>query len=335
VAFAALAALATWLKEPGVLLALPALLLAAWRHSLRHLLAASVPVLALGLWVLIHHRVTGWGTAGAEHLPEGPLAYLHNLGAVSSLAMLATGRWVIPALFLLAAALRWRADAPVAPAPAQRTTAVIVAASFAVTQLPLFAGLNFLGGRGLQDAYTHVRYLLPGMVAATLLLLSLTHRWLMMGIPLLRARPRATATGIAMLAVLASLPSARWLHPRGPEANLFGLDQARAWRTLAGAVEGHRSPGATLWVESHLFTALTRPYAGLVDSPIPDLLPFGPGTTPEDLRPGDLLIHSRYGEPLGRLGELSLEHVDSHRSGAAWVRVERVQPGRAASEPTR
>ncbi len=333
--FALISGLAAWLKEPGILLILPALALAI-RHRDGRLLAASAAApLALVAWAGVHWWQTGWATAGAEHLPSGPLSYLRDLGSVLHLSLLASGRWAIWALLAAALVLRWR-RASVSPSPAAgqvASTATLACAVFVTTQLLTYAGLNFLGGRGAQDAYTHVRYLLPGIVTGSVLGLALGLRALRSAVPPVRHRPlRATAL-LAALVVLASLPTARWLHPRGPEANLYALDQARAWQQAAAALPEHRTASERLWVESHLYTALTRPYAGLVTAPTPDLLPFGPATRPEDLEPGDLILHSRYGEPLSRLGELVLEPVTSFDSGSAWVELARVQSGRSAGEP--
>ncbi len=331
--FAALSALAVWLKEPAVLLALPALALAVRRRSAALLLASAAAPAALGVWALIHHQQAGWALAGAEHLAAGPAAYLRDLGAVLGLVFGASGRWVIwVTLALIGASGLARARAAAsADRSALPIDALIACGSFAGIQLLFFAGMNFLGGRGTQDAYTHVRYLLPAILVTTLLALGLAAR-LAAGWPQLRARAGATSILLAALSVAAGLPSARWLHPRGPEANLFGLDQARAWQ--AAAPELAERSEDRIWVESHLYTALTRPYAGLVDTPTPKLRAIGPATRPEDLEPGDLLVHSRYGEPLGRLGELVLETERVLVRGSAWVKLELVRPGRSASEPS-
>ncbi len=337
VSFALLAALATWLKEPAVLLAVPAATLALARRSPRHLAAASVAPLALLAWMAIHHHATGWALAGAEHLPAGPGAYLRDLGAVLALSLLATGRWLMLALAVAALLLRWRRAGPPRPEPPGTHVAadsLLACTSFLIAQLLVFAGLNFLGGRGLQDAYTHVRYLLPAITVAAIVLPVLTLRWSTAALPRLATHPRVTASLLALVLVGAGLPSARWLHPRGPEATLYGADQARAWQAAAEEIEEHRPALGTLWVESHLYTALTRPYAGLVQRPVPRLVPFGPATRPEDLQPGDVIVHSRYGEPLSRLGELRSSPIARYDHGSAWVKVDLVEPGRAAGDPS-
>jgi hypothetical protein len=331
--FAAWSALAVWMKEPGVLLVLPALALAAHRRRLGPALAALAAPVALGAWAAFHLQQTGWALAGAEHLPSGPVAYLRDLGAVLWLVMGASGRWTIGAMLAVTAAmaaLNPRAPCAGSP-PSTRAEATLLCAVFAASQILFFAGVNFLGGRDTQDAYTHVRYLLPAILTASLLGLAWITRWAARA-RWLPDRPTWVAWSVATLVVLASLPSARWLHLRGPEANLYGLDQARAWIDAAEVLAARSEQ--RIWVGSHLYTALTRPYAGLVDEPRGGLHVFGPGTRPVELRPGDLVVHSRYGEPLGRLGELVLETDLVITRGSAWVKLEHVRAGRAASAPS-
>lgn len=333
VSFALLSALATWLKEPAVLLILPALVLAL-RERCRRLLAASAAApAALVAWALIHHHLTGWALAGAEHLPASPAHYLRDLGTVLGLSFLGTGRWVIWALALaaaLAALAKRSTRIPSAP-PANR--ALLICTVFVASQLLVFAGLNFLGGRDAHDAYTHVRYLLPAIAVGSLVGLAIALRAAQISIDVVRLHPGRGAALLAAATVAASLPSARWLHHRGPESNLYALDQARAWQSAAAALDAHRPERGVLWVESHLYTALTRPYAGLVTASQAGLRPFGPTTRPEALEPGDMILHARYGEPLSRLGELMLEPVASFTSGSAWVKLDLVQAGRSAGAP--
>jgi len=336
VAFALLSALATWLKEPALLLVMPAAAVALRERKPSLLLACGAAPLALAAWAAVHHHQTGWALAGAEHLPSGVAAYLRDLGSVLWLALGAGGRWTT---WILAAAgtglaLAARGQRDPSPEGDARRRALWACGIFAVSQLLVYGGLNFLGGRGAQDAYTHVRYLLPAIVVATLLGLGIALRGAR-SVPRLRPHTPALAASLAALVVLAGLPTARWLHPRGPEANLFGLDQARAWRGVPAAIETHRPSDGRVWVESHLYTALTRPYAGLVDTPVADLIPFGPGTRPDELAPGDLVVHSRYGEPLSRLGELRLEPAAQLDAGSAWVKLAHVGTGRAAGAPSR
>jgi hypothetical protein len=333
--FALLAVLATWVKEPGVLLAIPAVGLGLLRRSPRHLLAGLVPPMALVAWALVHHQATGWATAGAEHLPDGVASYLQDLGAVLKLTLLDDGRWAVLGFAAVTGGLAlWRRPPPAAPLSSRLARDAAWACGItASAQVLLFAGLNFLGGRGLQDAYTHVRYLLPAMACASLLLGALGLRWLLASAPPLRARPLRAVLAVACAPCLLALPGARALHPRGPEANLYLLDHAQAWRQAAAELEGRGAPQGIVWVESHLFTALTRPYAGLVAEPMQGLRPFGPDIGPEGIAPGDLLVHGSYGEPLSRLAELAREPESVIVAGQAWVRIERVVPGRAAGEP--
>ena len=334
--FAVLSILAAWLKEPAVLLVLPALVLAARERCPRLLVACTAAPLALVGWGLIHHQQVGWALAGAEHLPAGVGPYLRDLGAVLYLSLAASGRWVTWLLLAAVLVVGRRVD-PAAPSPADpspATRALLVCGVFVVSQLLVFAGLNFLGGRGAQDAYTHVRYLLPAITTATLLGLAITLRQALASTPRLRAHPQRVALIMAAVVVVAALPTARWLHPRGPETNLFGIDQARAWQRSVVLIEQHRPPTGLVWVESHLYTALTRPYAGLVDRPMTGIVPFGPATRPEDPEPGDLVVYSRYGDPLSRLGELMLEPRARASSGSAWVKLETVGIGRSATAPS-
>ena len=338
--FALLSILAAWLKEPAALLVLPALVLGARERCPRLLAACTAAPLALVAWGLIHHQQVGWALAGAEHLPTGVGPYLRDLGAVLYLSLVSGGRWVT--WLLLAAALvvsrqvghRVGRAAPSPADPSPATRALLVCGVFATSQLLVFAGLNFLGGRGAQDAYTHVRYLLPAITTTTLLGLALALRHALASMPGLRSHPQRVALIMAAVVVAAALPTSRWLHPRGPEANLFGIDQARAWQRSVDLIEQHRPATGRVWVESHLYTALTRPYAGLVDRPMTGVVPFGPSTRPEEPEPGDLVVHSRYGEPLSRLAELVLEPRASATSGSAWVKLETVGVGRSATAPS-
>ncbi len=334
--FAAIAVLAVWLKEPAVLLAVPALVVALAERRTRFLLASLAAPIALAAWALVHLQVTGWALSGAEHLPASPTAYLGDLAAVTWLTVGATGRWLgwcALSLSGLAWLLNRPASGPTPPSSVRARRAALAMASFVAVQLLFFGGLNFLGGRDLQDAYTHVRYLLPALSVGTLLAVGLTFRGLLAALPTCRRLPLATAAALSLPLMAATLPSVRTLHPRGPEANLYGRDQARAWMEAARAITEGTDTQGRVWVESHLYTALTRPYAGLVSSPIPDLEPYGPATRPDHLTPGDLILYANYGEPLGRLGELVLDPVATFTTGSAWVKLARVRPGRSAPPP--
>ena len=345
--FAMLASLAVWFKEPGLLLVVPAVVMGM--RDRRFWLASILPPAALAAWAGIHLQQTGWALAGAERLPDGLGGFLADALQVSQIVMLDQGRWLVLTAALVGPAL-WAASRrplrPLSPAPDRESVGfntphdpatthdrwdLLVIFSFLATQLVVFSGLNFLGGREGQQVFTHIRYLLPAITTATLLGMACAFRTLRQ---LGRGRPGAGwALGLTALAC-AGLPmmGIRAPHPRGPEANLFGRDQARAWQ-LASPRIAAMSATTNTRVESYLFTALTRPYAGLVDKPTAGVLPFGPATVPEDLSPGDLLVHASYGEPLGRLGEWSRENLAHLQVGQAWVNIDRVLTGRVAAPP--
>lgn len=331
--FAAIAATAAWIKEPAVLLAVPAVALGL--RDRRMLVAAAAGPAALAAWAILHRVTAGWALAGPERLPPSVTAWLADLGAVLQLTLMATGRWGVVLLLLAGLAARLARPARAAGPPAgnaQRTALVLVV--FGVSQVAFFSVLNFLGGRDVAQGYTHVRYLLPGMAAALLLLGGLGGRWLVRALPWLSAHPRRAHAFLGLLLATATLPGAHRLHPQGPEATLFGLDQARAWIQYATANLHVGSHPKAIWVESHLYTALTQPWAGLVTVPQRFLRPTGPDLVPDDLHPGDLLVYCSYGEPLGRLGELRLSPVARYEVHEAWVRIERVEPGRVAPPPS-
>ncbi|MFH1469648.1 MAG: hypothetical protein ABIO70_35005 [Pseudomonadota bacterium] len=332
--FALLAALAAWIKEPAVLLTVPAAVLGL--RDRRMLAAAAAGPAALALWVTIHRAATGWALAGAERLPPSLGAWLGDLAAVLHLTFAATGRWIAP-LLLLAGLAAARARPTMPPSPPGHATArrtALILAVFAAAQIAVFSVLNFLGGRDVAQGYTHVRYLLPGAAAALLLLGGLGGRALLRALPVLGAHPLRAWALLGLLTVAVALPGSHRLHPRGPEATLFGRDQALAWVQAAAALPALRPPEGSIWVESHVYTALTQPWAGLVPDALEGLRPSSPDLLPDELHPGDLLVHCSYGEPLGRLGELSLDPVVRFDVHQAWVRVDRVLPGRAAPPPS-
>jgi len=330
--FALLACLAVWLKEPGVLLVAPALVLGL--GDKRFFAASLAPLAALAAWILVHHQVTGWGLPGAERLPETPLVYLRDLAAVASIVFIEQGRWACWAGLACAGLCQLRQRQASTQHPSERASrrrALLSCAVFAASQLLVFSGLNFLGGRAAEHGYTHVRYLLPAMTVASLVAASLALRW-----TCLCASGRRRALLLPALCLLMALPQlhrARALQPRGPEGNLYGLDLVRAWAMARPPLEAAALEGR-VWVGSYLYAALTRPYAGLADRPVPGLLPFGPATLPEQLSPGDLLVYASYGEPLGRLGELRREVLQRWQTGHAWVVLARIRAGRAAPAPS-
>ena len=282
--FAVVAALATWCKEPGILLAAPALV--ACLADRRWGWGWLAPPLALAAWAGLHFAVAGWGLAGTERLPETLGQWLQDLGTVLWIVVGEQWRW----LLLPAAALglwRWT--------PRRRVLAIV--AVHTAVQLVFFGTLNFLGGIDRIDAYTHVRYLLPGLLG-----------WLVM---VLASSPPA--------AVVLAVVSAIFLHrpsPYGPESSIYGLDVGRAVRAAELPDEG------PVWVGSYAWTQLTRPYAGVVSSPRDGLHVSGHDTDPALVR--GTVVEASDGEPLGRLQELNLVPTERFEVRHAWVQLYRV-----------
>ncbi len=283
--FVICAGLATACKEPGVLLAAPALVAAVVDR--RRSPAFLAPLVVLGVWGVIHWTQTGWFLAGTEHLPASPGDWLRDLGTVFWIALGDQGRWLV---WPFVGWALWRGQRP-------RQRALWIAGTHAVVQLIFFASLNFLGGMDRADRYTHVRYLLPGVTTTHALALGTAP---LAGIPL----------------ALASLFTADERSPHGPEASHHGVDVGRALQQAAPEI-----PEAT-WVGSYAWTQLTRPYAGVVDQPRDDLHLYGLGTDPAGVQ--GFVLHASAGEPLGRLQELPLEPVKTWTVGQAWVRLYRV-----------
>ncbi len=284
--FALLAALATWCKEPGILLAAPALV--ACLVDRRRGWGWLAPPAALAAWAAVHYLAAGWALAGTERLPE---SVGHWMRDVATVAWIVTGdqwRWL---LMPLAALGLWRWS--------PRRRALTILAAHTAVQLLFFGTLNFLGGIDRIDAYTHVRYLLPGMLG-----------WLVMMLAL--APPAAVVLTIASVIFL-HRPS-----PHGPESSLYGLDVGRA----VGAAQLPTGRGP-VWVGSYAWTQLTRPYAGVVSEPVQSLHVYGPNTDPDTVK--GYVVEACEGEPLGRLQELSLREVERFEVRHAWVKVHLVE----------
>jgi len=283
--FVVCAALATACKEPGVLLAAPALVAAV--HDRRASPAFLAPLVVLGAWAWIHHSQTGWALAGTEHLPDSPGDWLADVATVLWIALGDQGRWLV---WPLVAWALWRGK------PLRRRALWILGAHTA-TQLGFFATLNFLGGMDRIDRHTHVRYLLPGMTSA-------------------HAVALATAPLAGVPLVAASWLTGRRISPHGPEASHHGVDVGRALQRAAPELPR----GA--WVGSYAWTQLTRPYAGVVEVPRDDLQLYAFGTDPA--RVSGHVVHASAGEPLGRLQELTLQPVQTWSAGQAQVTLYRV-----------
>jgi hypothetical protein len=280
--FAVLAALATWCKEPGILLAAPALV--ACLLDRRRGWGWLAPPAALAAWAGVHYAAAGWGLAGTERLPETVGHWLSDVGTV--LWIVVGEQWRFLLLPLVVFGLwKWT--------PRRRALALL--GVHTAVQLLFFGTLNFLGGIDRLDAYTHVRYLLPGLVG-----------WLVM---VLSVAPPAAAVLAVVSVFFLHRPS---VH--GPESSLYGLDVARAVRDTELPLD--QGP---VWVGSYAWTQLTRPYAGVVDQPVEGLHVYGHDTDPAEV--AGYVIEACEGEPLGRIQERSLKEVSRTEVGHAWVRV--------------
>ena len=285
--FAILGALATWTKEPGVLLVVPALVACRFERRIR--LRAFAPLFALLSWGLLHKMLTGWAFAGTERTPDGLISWFSDVASVAWLVLLDQGRFLI---WPLAVWGLYRLAV-------SRRNAWIVG-SFTVTQVGFFGSLNFLGGIDRADQHTHVRYLGPGISSGSALGLA--------------ANPWA-----ALPLAAGSLWNLKRPHARGPEASLCGAETALSMRAFHRADPVLDGP---LWVGSYAFAQLTRPYAGVVDQPREGLRVYGPDTDPSEV--SGYVLHAAFGEPLGRLQELSMEEVGSWSGRCGWVLLERV-----------
>lgn len=332
-AFAALAWLATWCKEPGVLLTAAAGV--AWLGSrwgsLRRgalgeigrggwlaLAAALQPLVALGAWGLWHRAAVGWALASPERLPDGGQGFVADLGVAARWLLLEQGRWWavgIVALGWILTRARPRGEA------ARRQAALLV---HVAVVLCFFSAVGFFGASaGRPGGATHLRYFLPALPALAALAAVAAQRAL--------GQWAWAAAAVGILLGLADLRGIPW---GGPERNLFGADLALARRALAEEVRPLAAQGARVWVGMSEVPDLQFPAVGTLDEGIPGLLRYGPGTPPEALEPGDRVIVSAYGEPPGLLkARLAAGVVEAEvRRGRAWVRLVRVG---AAVEPER
>jgi len=250
--FAVLGALATLCKEPGVLLAVPAAVIALQERRFRW--QVLMPLVALAAWGLIH----GW-LAKPERLPDGIVMWMVDVGTVLRIFFLEQGRW----LLLAGLPLLWR----------ERALGALV-----LTWVLFFATVGFFANRGTLDAYTHVRYLLPGIAVAAVVLAG---RW-----------PWLALGGLFWL---------RAASPYGPEASLQGMDVARAGQDAAPWIRAQVSPSQPVWVGSHLAASLTQPWAGMVSTPVEGIRVYSFQTQPAQVADGSILIAASYGEPTGAI----------------------------------
>jgi hypothetical protein len=136
-AFAAIAVVATWCKEPGVLLVVPALVEGARRRNLP--VQALAPLAAIAAWSLLHG-----GLAAATQTPTSPSQFGANLLGIVQFVVFDQGR----VLLLLGGA---------------GLLAAPVEASLIATFCLFFASVRYDATAGTEDAFTHLRYLSPAV----------------------------------------------------------------------------------------------------------------------------------------------------------------------------
>ncbi len=252
VRFAVLSAVATACKEPGVLLAAPAAIVALQERRWRW--AVLTPLVVLVGWGWMH----GW-MAKPERLPDGLLGWAQDAASVAFIAFFAQGRFA-----LLIGIRRFQNQLPLA--------------AFVLTWLGFFSVVGFFANRGTADAYTHVRYLVPGIAVAAVVMAN--------------HRPWLAWVGLG------------WLHiasPYGPEASLFGVHQAKAERESAPWIREQVAAGQTVWVGTHQAAGLFEPWAGIVDRPLRGFNVYDVSTRADDVLPGQVVLETAYGEPSGSL----------------------------------
>jgi hypothetical protein len=256
--FVPLALLAPWVKEPGVLLVVPALIRArydGWRRAP----LALIPLISLGLWGIVHG-----GLAKAEKLPAGLVAWLtDDLPSALWLNGVHHGRF----LLLLGLPLLWQR---------RHRVGVQVVGGFALCWIVFFSIVGFKLQPNNPEPITHVRYFVPGMVAALLLLGQRSRLLPLAGLAFMQAR-----------------------SPYGPEANHFGLDAARAEAAAVPWIRAEIASGRRIWVGQYQGASLSQPWAGQIDTPIQGIAFYGQNTDPMQLSNGDGIVEAAYGEPMG------------------------------------
>ena len=287
--FALTAGLATFCKEPGILLAAPAL--AACLLDRRKGWGWAVPPLVLAAWAALHYSQTGWALAGTERLPESLMGWLSDLGAVLWITVGSQGRWL---LLLPAAWMVYRNGKG-------RHRALLIVGAHIGVQVLFFGTVNFLGGIERIDSHTHVRYLIPAILGACAIAI-------------------AARAELALLLLAVNLLYLHKASPYGPEASLYGADVQRA---VAQAVPEISSLEPPVWVGSYAWTQLTRPYAGVTSAPIDHLNVYGYNTDPAAIE--GYVIEVCEGEPLGRIQERERHLVSTTSVNEAWVKVWRIE----------
>ena len=235
--FVPLALLAPWVKEPGVLLVVPALLRArydGWRRAP----LALIPLISLGLWGIAHG-----GLAQAEKLPEGVLAWLvDDLPSALWLNLGHHGRFLLLLGLPLLIQRRHR-------------VAVQIMAGFAVTWLIFFSIVGFKLQPHNAEPITHVRYFLPGMVALVLLLGQRSRLLPLVGLFFLQARspygPEANHFGLdAARAEAAAVPWIRAEIATGRKIWVGQYQCASLTQPWAGQIEEPIAGIAFYWRSS-------------------------------------------------------------------------------------
>jgi hypothetical protein len=207
--------LAPWLKEPGVLLVVPALMLCLQERRLHW--QALAPLVGLGLWSLVHG-----GLAQPESLPATLAQIPGDALLAARIVFFEQGRW----LLLLGVVTLGKAE--------HRPLVALVA-----TWVLFFACVGFFAGRGQLEPLTHVRYFLPGMAVGVLLL---AQRWpvlALVGLLFVHQRspygPEASLYGIDV--ARAEAHAAPWIRAQSQEHpvwvgayTLAGLTQPWAGR---------------------------------------------------------------------------------------------------------
>ncbi|MGB0640207.1 MAG: ArnT family glycosyltransferase [Myxococcota bacterium] len=250
--FAILSALAVGIKEPGVLLVVPAILTAHQERRFR--VAALTPLIVLGGWAWLHG-----GLAQPERLPDGIFGWTTDLFTVLFIVFITQARFL-----LLLGIVRFARER--------------ILTSFVVIWILFFATVGFFANRGTSDMFTHVRYLLPGLLVATVILA--------------QKRPWLASFGLLFLHSSSAF---------GPEASMFGIDQARAEKQAAPWIKSQIDAGETIWVGTHQAAALSQSWAGVVTKPIKDLEVYGMSTHSNDINAGDIVLETAYGEPSGAI----------------------------------
>jgi len=288
--FAVMGVLAVFFKEPGVLLCVPAAVM--WTLADRkwtHLPAVLAPLIALGVWGLVHG-----GLAGAERLPDSAAAWLTiDLPLAVRLLVVEQFRWL------------WLVGA-VAGAWVLRPRDRIawgVAGALVVCWLLFFSVVGFRLQPHNPEPLTHVRYFGPAFVVGAILAAS---RW-----PIL------------------VLPGLLFIHQRsvfGPEASFHGVDAGRAEAAAAPWIADAIDEGHTVWVGSYQAAALSQPWSGHPGTPVGGVKVYSVDTRPESLLVGDLVVLAAYGEPAGPIVRAwKLDPVRDWTAGEATVTAAEVK----------